>query len=151
MYTVPAYVKLKKEEHQHLLDILATKFNYKVVHFSDFDSNKDIFVFTCIFNNTLYITNDMSCIDTKDLFNCEDNIDAFIGVIAIRDDSDIYQYWVDEEGASWVNLGMWIEPGSLSYCVVKKKVECFNSPKEHKASPEEILNYWKKRKTKYYA
>ena len=82
----------------------------------------------------------------KDKFDCGENIDMFLKIINIRDDTDLNQYFVLDEGTSWVNLGMWIEPGTLEKCLTEKKIECFNSLKSHKASAEEIFNFFNKYK-----
>lgn len=94
----------------------------------------------------IMVTNNIEYIDLEKSFNCKDNIKAFFKIIAMRDDTDMNQYFVDEEGAQWVNLGMWIEPGTLEKCLTEKKVKCFNSPKMHKASAQEIFDYFEKNK-----
>jgi hypothetical protein len=107
-------------------------------------SQCDLYAFTT--NDTVFIQNFDNFYNSFDTFDCGDDINAFFGIIAIRDDLDKYQFWVNEDGASWVNLGMWIEPGTLEFCLVDKRIKALNSPKTHKASPEEIINYFKKNK-----
>ena len=91
-------------------------------------------------------TNNIEYIDLEKSFNCKDNIKAFFKIIAMRDDTDMNQYFVDEDGAEWINLGMRIEPGSLEKCLTEKKIVCFNSPKTHRASAQEIFNFFEKNK-----
>lgn len=81
-----------------------------------------------------------------DAFDCNDNEKAFLAIAGMRDDTDRHQYFVDEDGASWANLEMWIEPGSLIKCCIDEMIQCFNSPKTHRASAEEIFNYFEKNK-----
>lgn len=120
------------------------RFEYKVEKNMIKNPECQLYAFTS--NDTVFIQNFDTFYDVFDTIDCGDNEMAFFGVIAIRDDSDKFQYFVNEEGAEWVNLGMWIEPGTLEYCLIDKKLKAFNSPKTHKASPEEILDFFKKNK-----
>lgn len=140
-YKYQAYVKIK-DKNTFIEKV--NKLNYKVIESFSEESKDEIYAINSIVDNTILLTDNKP--EISDFIDCKDMEHAFLGIVAIRDDSDIYQYFVNEEGASWINLGMWIEPGSLEFCLTDKKVKCFNSPKTHKASPEEILNYFRKQK-----
>lgn len=85
-----------------------------------------------------------------DAFNCGENKKAFLAIAEMRDDSDKNQYFVNEQGDSWVNLGMWIEAGSLTKCLVDDFYHYYNGElifnknreKYHRASAEEIFNWF---------
>ena len=70
------------------------------------------------------------------VIDCGENEKLFISIAAIRLDSDIYQWFVDEEGWSNVKQGIWSPPGSLEYSLEDK----FSTGKRkyHKASVEEL-------------
>lgn len=144
MYTQSCYIKTKGQELIDNLSLLG--YIVKNEHNIDIENN-EFYLMTIPLADIpeaiiLPIDYDKTFFDNS--FDCKDSEKSFLGIAEMQDDTDKNQYFVDEEGASWVNLGMWIEPGSLSRCLVDKKVQCFNSPKEHRASPEEILNYFLK-------
>lgn len=140
-YKYKAKVKIKKLNS--FLKYLK-HFDYNVEKNMIKKSECQLYAFTS--NDTVFIQNFDTFYDVFDTIDCDDNEIAFWGIIAIRDDSDKFQYFVDEEGAEWVNLGMWIEPGTLEFCLTDKKVKAFNSHKTHKASPEEIIDFFEKHK-----
>ena len=152
MYIQKAIVKISPSEHLQILDE-ALKLGYSVLHSNDWERDYKCFVYNTFFsNNSLVITPTLNITRTKpyyledDYFDCKDNLKAFLKIIAMRNDTDKDQYFVDEEGAEWVNLGMRVEPGSLEKCLTDKKVVCFNTPKYHRASAQEIFDFFEKYK-----
>lgn len=152
MYTQKAFVEIIPSEHSLILDE-ALKLGYSVLHSADWERDNSCFVYNTFFSNdNLVVTPTLNITRTKpfyleeDYFDCKDNLKAFLRIIAMKDDTDMNQYFVNEEGAKWVNLGMWIEPGSLEKCLTDKKIVCFNSPKEHRASAQEIFDFFEKYK-----
>lgn len=155
MYTQQAFVKIKGNEYPDVLKALldldywiwySTNWKFKedcYVSTSLFRSSDDNYPAICTFSGTepiWHMKNKNKC------FDCKDNLKAFLKIIAMRDDTDMNQYFVDEECAEWVNLGMRIEPGTLEKCLTDKKVICFNTPKHHRASAQEIFDFFEKYK-----
>lgn len=152
MYTQKALVKISPSEHSLILDE-ALKLGYSISHSADWERDNSCFVYNTFFHNdnlimtpTLNITRIKPYYLEEGYFDCKDNLKAFLRIIAMRNDTDMNQYFVDEEGAEWINLGMRIEPGSLEKCLTDKKVVCFNTPKYHRASAQEIFNFFEKYK-----
>ena len=84
--------------------------------------------------------------NSSDYINCGNNIELFLSLASMRDDSDIYQLFVSDTDCSWANLGMWRNKGDFEFCLVDDyrmgESEVSNSiPPAHKASVDEIKNY----------
>jgi hypothetical protein len=84
--------------------------------------------------------------NSPDYINCGNNIELFLSLASMRDDTDIYQLFVSDTDCSWVNLGMWRNKGDFEFCLVDDyrmgESEFSNSiPPAHKASVDEIKNY----------
>lgn len=85
-------------------------------------------------------------ISNPDYINCGSNIELFLALASMRDDSDKYQLFVSDTACSWVNIGMWRNKGDFEFCLVDDyrmgEPEFSNSiPPAHKASIDEIKNY----------
>ena len=86
-------------------------------------------------------------IDDPSYINCGNNIELFLSLAAIRDDTDKNQLFVSETACSWVNLGMWRNKGDFELCLVddywmgENKQFTSRIPPAHKASIDEIKNY----------
>ena len=84
--------------------------------------------------------------DIKNMPNIENSIDCgtneelFLAISALRDDSDINQYFVTEELQQLVNQGTYIPIGSFELYLGDKRPESF--PKAHKASIEELIEHF---------
>lgn len=86
-------------------------------------------------------------ITNPDYINCGNNIELFLALASMRDDTDKYQLFVCETSSSWVNLGMWQNKGDFDFCLIDDyymgQDKRFTSmiPPVHKASIDEIKNY----------
>ena len=155
MYTQQAFVKIKGSEYPDVLKALLD-LDYHVTHSTDWEFKKDCYVSTSLFRSidmeypsfcNFSCTEPVWHMRNRDkCFDCGNNLKAFLKIIAMRDDTDMNQYFVNEDGAQWVNLGMRIEPGSLEKCLTEKNIVCFNTPKHHRASAQEIFNFFEKYK-----
>lgn len=87
------------------------------------------------FNLDEYLKNNPRIID------CEKNEDLFLAIAALRDDSDIHQWFVNENKSCW-----W----KCSLDEFKQDFEASNEDKNlsykyfHKATINELINYFKK-------
>ena len=84
--------------------------------------------------------------NSPDYINCGNNIELFLSLASMRDDTDIYQLFVSDADCSWVNLGMWRNKGDFEFCLIDDyrmgESEFSNSiPPSHKASIDEIRDY----------
>lgn len=95
---------------------------------------------------TFYTTVSSRMSISNDYINCGSNIELFLSLAAMRDDSDIYQQFVNDTDQSWVNLGIWSNKGDFTFCLISdyymSQPKYTNTiPPAHKASVEEIKNY----------
>ena len=141
MYCQSCYIKTKGKKLINELECL----EYSIVNIFEVNEETDEFYLVTIphlsIGMVFPLINDIKLINTFDCHECES---AFLAIAEMRDDTDKNQYFVDEEGGSLVNLGIWWEKGSLIKCLVDKRIECFNSPQTHRATPKEILDYFEK-------
>ena len=83
---------------------------------------------------------DFNDCDFEGWIDCGTDEELFFALAAMREDSDKYQYFVREKMLSLVNLGIYAPVGAFAYSLIDKwDVEDF-----HKASIEEIIEYFKK-------
>lgn len=81
--------------------------------------------------------------------DCGENEDLFLAIAALRDDSDINQWFVTDIDQHWVNLGLYMPKGSFELCLADNKrmhqdvLHLTNSVPTHKATVEELINHFK--------
>lgn len=74
--------------------------------------------------------------------DCGDDERLFLALAAMRDDTDMNQYFVEEKGMHWVNVGTWVSAGSLFLSFEEKlgrKKDC------HRATADEIIAHFKQK------
>lgn len=77
---------------------------------------------------------------------CGDNEELFLAVAALREDTDYKQYFVNETYQELIpRLGYFIGKGSFSYCLINEYKPLIERSKFHKASVEELINYFNKK------
>ena len=91
--------------------------------------------------------------ESKDIIDCGDNVDLFKALAAMRDDSDLMQWFVTDADQSWVNLGTYAPKGSWELCLVKDRYMgrnpdfCSSIVPAHKATIQEIMDHFKNETT----
>jgi L-rhamnose mutarotase len=97
-------------------------------------------------------------------YDCGENKELFLALVAMRDDSDKDQYFVRDEEQRWRDANGWniIKKGSLEKSLIDDYSKFLTSrevydtvtnelimtvpgPKMHKASAQEIINYFTKK------
>ena len=95
-------------------------------------------------------------------YDCGENKELFLALVAMRDDSDKDQYFVRDEEQRWRDANGWniIKKGSLEKSLIddyrfltsrevydtvtNELIMTVPGPKMHKASAQEIINYFTK-------
>lgn len=87
--------------------------------------------------------------DNHSYIDCGTNEELFLAIAALRDDSDINQWFVTDIDHHWVNLGLYMPKGSFELCLADNKhmhqdvLHLTNSVPTHKATVEELINHFK--------
>ena len=82
--------------------------------------------------------------------DCCTNEELFLAIAALRDDSDINQWFVTDVDQHWVNQGMYMPKGSFEACLVddrymgQNKEFCSSVVPAHKATVEELIKHFTK-------
>lgn len=107
--------------------------------------------YTYIFNGHVYTTEADQLDDVlpiNNAINCEKNDELFLAIAALRDDSDYKQYFVCDVEESWANLELYRPVGSMSYSLVCDFMSINDKKNYHKATIEELVNYFIKNNKK---
>lgn len=86
----------------------------------------------------------------KGYINCGTNEELFLSIAALRDDSDIHQWFVTDVDQHWVNLGLYMPKGSFEICLIDDKymyqdgLHLTSAVPSHKATVEELINHFTK-------
>lgn len=59
--------------------------------------------------------------DNPKYVDCGENDDLFLAIAALRDDSDIHQWFFTDVEQRWVNLGLYMPKGSFELCLTDDK------------------------------
>lgn len=71
--------------------------------------------------------------------DCKKNKDLFLALAALNNENDFRQWFVLDEGASWVNLDTYCPTGSFEFCLFKKNMMAL---KCHKATVNELIKHF---------
>lgn len=82
--------------------------------------------------------------ENPEKIDCGINEDLFFAIAALRNDSDINQWFVTEANQQWVNIGLYIPSGSLKLCLVDDKYMYQGGVPTHKATIEELIKHFTK-------
>src|SRR5574344_2592472 len=120
---------------------------------------KDILGMPCLTTTKDGFIIPSSIYNRNNAIDCDENDDMFLALAAMRDDSDKDQYFVRDEEQRWRDANGWniIKKGSLEKCLIDDYSVILNpkdkngklimvglGPKMHKATTEEIINYFNK-------
>ena len=143
-FTTPCYIKKNTVELQNKLKELGYTDNFPNSH----DNTTILFAipgYLKYTGPTIESTNKYNgnLINGKLPIDCETNEDLFLALAALRDDSDIFQWFTDGEG-NW----------RFSHCHTWMMGECMannfevpdwlDNTKWHKATPNELIKYFSK-------
>jgi len=87
----------------------------------------------------VYGIQEMELMFTYGFIDCDENVNLFLALAALRDDSDINQYFICDKVS--VALGKTYYPGDYIYYQYD---EFFDKQNWHKATVEEIIEHFKK-------
>ena len=82
--------------------------------------------------------------------DCGTNEELFLAIAALRDDSDIHQWFVTDVDQHWVNLGLYMPKRSFELCLTDAKymhqdsLHSRSSVTTHKATVEELIKHFAK-------
>ena len=77
--------------------------------------------------------------ESKDCVDCGTNEELFLAIAALRDDSDVYQYFVNEKG-----IFVFCNQSELKHVIDNSEEWCDYSVSEfHKATVEELIEHFK--------
>ena len=82
--------------------------------------------------------------ENPEKIDCGINEELFFAIAALRDDSDINQWFVTEENEPSVNVGLYIPKGSFELCLVDDKYMHQGGVPTHKATVEELIKHFTK-------
>lgn len=145
MFTTPCFIRKNTPELREKLEKLGYKCSK--IFFEDFYSC----IATAINDKcSTYTTITYEMFNTKDPYstwNCAGRIDCgtneelFLAIAALRDDSDINQWFVTEEEMHWLNQDTWMPIGSFIFSYVDNYTDI--DGKVHKATVEELISHFK--------
>ena len=76
--------------------------------------------------------------ESKDCVDCGTNEELFLAIAALRDDSDVYQYFVNEKG-----IFVFCNQSELKHVIDNSEEWCDYSVSDfHKATVEELINHF---------
>lgn len=77
------------------------------------------------------------------LYDCGTNPDLFLAIAALRDDSDYMQWFVLDCDNIWEAVGCYQHKGDFELCDRTKWYGSTDVPCAHKATVEELIEYFK--------
>lgn len=132
------FIRTYSDELLKKLELMGYKINCRL---SDGTSKDDVYIDCC--EGSVYSLS--SNISEKRLlynsFDCGTNEQLFLALAAMRDDNDYMQWFVHDEPQQWVNIDRWVNVGDM-FIVMTEHNQC--DWKCHKASVDELINYFKK-------
>lgn len=145
-FTTPCFISKNTEFLRDKLE----SFGYKILS-PLFDKGDNLISgYSLYFNYCAFENSDMNWfIDNVRPIDCGTNEELFLAIAALRDDSDINQYFINDVRLGSINYPESIIPkGSLMKCLVdkwnyhKSEFDSIGIP-SHKASVEELIEHFK--------
>ena len=89
------------------------------------------------YSNHYGVVYDIDSVTVNRRIDCGTNVDLFLAIATLRDDTDKYQWFVDYSTG--------VQGGSWYMCDLNNSKDCFQSTKLcHKASVEELIEHFNK-------
>lgn len=132
-FTTPCFTVVKDKEHVvHLLSELKYIGDRKIFEIQD----KVSYPCICVVSTNIISICELSELASAGFIDCKENEKLFLALAALRNDSDIHQWFTD--GAKWVISDIHPLLGLKEYFL---KIE-FEYSKTHKATVEELIEYF---------
>lgn len=133
VFTTPCFMVVKDKEHAiHLLSELKNIGDRKLFEIQD----KVLYPCICGVSTNIVSICELSELESAGFVDCKENERLFLALAALRNDSDIHQWFTD--GLKWVISD--IHP-LLELKEYFQKIG-FNYSKTHKATVEELIKYF---------
>lgn len=132
-FTSPCYMVVRDEIHANLLKKALTGTWGRNI--SETQENV-IYPCACVVSKNIVSICDLDKLDSAGFINCENNVDLFLALAALRNDSDIHQWFTD--GIKWVISDVHNLLELKEYFQMIK----FDYPKTHKATIKELIEHF---------
>lgn len=133
-FTTPCYMVVKDGNYANRL-MMALK---SIGDRKTFEIQENIsYPCVCGVSTNIISICDLNKLDSAGFINCENYVDLFLAIAALRNDSDIHQWFTD--GKKWVISDVHNLLELKEYFQMIK----FDYPKTHKATVEELVNHFK--------
>ena len=132
-FTTPCYMVVKDENHANCLMIALKSIGDRKI----FEIQENVpYPCICGVSKDIISICELSELDSDGFINCEDNQDLFLALAALRNDSDIHQWFTDGE--------KWVISDIHSLLELKEYFQLikFDYSKTHKATAEELIKHF---------
>jgi hypothetical protein len=132
-FTTPCYMVVKDENHANRLIIALKNIGDRKI----FEKQENVpYPCVCGVSTGIISVCELNELDSAGFIKCEDNEDLFLALAALRNDSDIHQWFTDGE--------KWVISDVHSLLELKEYFQLikFDYSKTHKATAEELIKHF---------